>query len=367
MNFSNRNIVMKDRCYEGGYGKVYVRNLFGREDIPIAVKELYPSRNDEEAFQGEVINLIKLNNQRVVRFLGYEDSGQKRKIYMEWLEGKNLDFYLTSEARNLGIRSRVRILSKICKAIQAVHSEGILHRDLKSDNIFICENDGNEIKLIDFGLASCNKDIDEGKANYEGVNIETAPPDCGGKIGILNIAGVVWTLGLLSLDILNSGKWGSAKAIREGGVKTIVWDDVVPKAIRKAVEKCLDNEPEQRYKNVRDFRLDIDEKTPTIDWRIEEEKEDLIIFEGSGAKLDGAIAQEKEFNERHRMYQLKIEGVRTGGKECKVTVSLYYKKYNSSDNFRKIKNATRDYVYNAGLIQKLIIMNVDKLEKELAS
>ena len=60
MNFSNRNIVMKDRCYEGGYGKVYVRNLFGREDIPIAVKELYPSRNDEEAFQVEVINLIKL-------------------------------------------------------------------------------------------------------------------------------------------------------------------------------------------------------------------------------------------------------------------------------------------------------------------
>ena len=141
--------MMKDRCYEGGYGKVYVRNLFGREDIPIAVKELYPSRSDEEVFQEEVINLIKLNNQRVVRFLGYEDSGQKRKIYMEWLEGKTLDCYLTSEARNLGIRSRIRILSKICKAIQAVHSEGILHRDLKSDNIFICENDGNEIKLID--------------------------------------------------------------------------------------------------------------------------------------------------------------------------------------------------------------------------
>ena len=348
----------------GGYGKVYAINLFDG-DTKIAVKELYSHGDDEDMFKTEMINLIKVNNPRVVRFLGYENSDRVRKIHMEWLEGETLEKYLELNGNKLGIRSRLRILSNICKAVQAIHSAHVLHRDLKADNVFVCSGDIDEIKLIDFGLSLYEKEISEGTANLTDFNSETSPPENEGKIAIVDVPGEIWTLGLLSLNILNAKNWGSIRAVKEEGVGTIKWDDTVPLQVRRSVEKCLSHNPRYRYKSVRDFRLDIDCNTPDVDWSVRAIEGDLIILEGVGNEIEGAIASEGEYC----MYRLYFKGIRSCEKGGSTKVFLEYNKdyRNHPEKFRKYPKATKEFAYKKDLIPRMVIKSIQKLKADLKS
>jgi len=81
-------------------------------------------------------------------------------LVMEMLEGRSLEGIITSK-RSLPVADTVHIARQVCEALTHAHTRGVVHRDIKPNNIFLSRNDvGTEVvKLIDFGFASLPSDL----------------------------------------------------------------------------------------------------------------------------------------------------------------------------------------------------------------
>ncbi|MBE6649699.1 MAG: hypothetical protein E7613_00155 [Ruminococcaceae bacterium] len=159
---------------KGGFGVTYLCfNLENGEKV--AIKEYFPdslvSRNTGET----VVNLISEDKREAFeegarKF--YEEAQTVSKFktapnvihvneffyenktayfVMEYLEGIDLKSYIRKNGGSLDASEAVSITSKVVDALSVVHAEGVLHRDIAPDNIFICKN--GDVKLIDFGAA----------------------------------------------------------------------------------------------------------------------------------------------------------------------------------------------------------------------
>jgi serine/threonine-protein kinase len=102
-----------------------------------------------ERFRREEEIGLQLNHPYILKLIAVE---QKSRPYlaMEYLEGQTLGELLKS-VRPLPEPDAVKIASRICEALEYMHSHGVVHRDLKPQNIMLC-NDGS-IRIMDFGIA----------------------------------------------------------------------------------------------------------------------------------------------------------------------------------------------------------------------
>ena len=143
---------------EGGMGQVYLAEHEAIEK-KVAVKVLrreYSEKPDIVArFQQEAVSASRIKHPNV---LDVFDFGQLDNgcffLAMEFLEGNDLADELTRH-RLLDPQRGVRIALQICRALAAAHSRGVVHRDMKPENVFLQHiGDGEEIvKIVDFGIA----------------------------------------------------------------------------------------------------------------------------------------------------------------------------------------------------------------------
>ncbi len=109
--------------------------------------------NYRARFAREARAIAQLHSPNVVRVLDYDVYDGVPFIAMEWLHGEDLEARLLRVGR-LDPRATHRILSQVAHGLAKAHEAGIVHRDLKPGNIFLAEEDGDEIaKLLDFGIA----------------------------------------------------------------------------------------------------------------------------------------------------------------------------------------------------------------------
>lgn len=146
---------------QGGMGAVYLATHLGT-DRYVALKLIVPQfmRNQEfvERFKREARAAGRLRHPNVVDVtdFGFSGEGDNRVAYlvMEYLDGCTLSDVLAEEDR-LPLYWVVDILEQVCGAVQEAHQQGILHRDLKPDNIWLEPNalGGYRVKVLDFGIA----------------------------------------------------------------------------------------------------------------------------------------------------------------------------------------------------------------------
>ena len=146
---------------QGGMGAVYLATHLGTERY-VALKLIAPqfARNEEfvERFKREARAAGRLRHPNVVDVtdFGFSGSGADRVAYlvMEYLDGCTLSDVLAEENR-LPLYWVVDILEQVCAAAHEAHQQGILHRDLKPDNIWLEPNGlgGYRVKVLDFGIA----------------------------------------------------------------------------------------------------------------------------------------------------------------------------------------------------------------------
>ena len=146
---------------QGGMGAVYLAIHLGT-DRPVALKLIAPEfmRNDEfvERFKREARAAGRLRHPNVVDVtdFGFAQVGGERVAYlvMEYLDGCSLGDVLAEESR-LPLDWVVDILEQTCSAVDEAHQQGILHRDLKPDNIWLepTRLGGYRVKVLDFGIA----------------------------------------------------------------------------------------------------------------------------------------------------------------------------------------------------------------------
>ena len=140
----------------GGMGSVW-KARDGRLDIPCAVKfiEGEIAQNPEAVmrFEREAKAAAQLRSPHVVQILDHGMWDGMPYIAMELLEGEDLGKRLIARGR-LTAPEISSVITQVCRALQKAHIAGVIHRDLKPDNIFLCRDDDREIaKVVDFGIA----------------------------------------------------------------------------------------------------------------------------------------------------------------------------------------------------------------------
>jgi eukaryotic-like serine/threonine-protein kinase len=152
-----RNVVLVRLIGAGGMATVWVADDLDRE-CRVAVKFLRPefTRNAEivDRFSSEARAMPHIRSSFVPKV--YERGALADGtpfIVMELLEGVDLDAYLRAHGA-LSLRDTARIVSQIAAALEAAHRIGVVHRDVKVENIFIQGyGESIEAKLFDFGIA----------------------------------------------------------------------------------------------------------------------------------------------------------------------------------------------------------------------
>ncbi|MBS4750956.1 Stk1 family PASTA domain-containing Ser/Thr kinase [Granulicatella sp. zg-ZJ] len=137
----------------GGTATVYLaKDLI--LDRQVAVKILrYDFYNDEKTlkrFQREARAVSELVHENIVELYDVDDDGQNRYLVMEHVDGTDLKQYIR-EHYPLSLVEVVNIMTQVVNAVSVAHHKGIIHRDLKTQNILI-RKDG-VIKITDFGIA----------------------------------------------------------------------------------------------------------------------------------------------------------------------------------------------------------------------
>src|SRR6478735_8777073 len=143
---------------EGGFGTVYeaVHPLLKRR---AAVKVLHRiAGSDSDAvlrFVAEARAVNQIRNRHIIDIFSFGKLNDGRHFYvMDLLEGEPLDRYLSREGR-CSVENVVQLLRPIAEALDAAHAAGVVHRDLKPQNIYLIWDATGETvpKLLDFGMA----------------------------------------------------------------------------------------------------------------------------------------------------------------------------------------------------------------------
>ncbi len=143
---------------EGGMGRVYEARHLRLKDRRFAVKVLHPEMmRDPEIvtrFQREAESASSISHPNVVDVFDVHRTPDGQPYLVgEFLEGEEVAERLERQGQ-IDIPNAVHITRQVCRALTAAHSRGIVHRDMKPENVFLVNrDDGVHVKVIDFGIS----------------------------------------------------------------------------------------------------------------------------------------------------------------------------------------------------------------------
>lgn len=162
---------------EGGMGCVW-RASHLTLGIDVAVKfidtSLLKFGEIRSRFAQEAMAAARIRSPHVVNILDYgTDTTGRPYIAMELLEGEDLAHRLERE-RTLSVAETAQVITQACRGLSKAHAGGIIHRDMKPENLFLCEEEeGFLLKILDFGVAKAQLTADVGHQTALGAVIGT--------------------------------------------------------------------------------------------------------------------------------------------------------------------------------------------------
>jgi hypothetical protein len=171
---------LEEKIGEGGMGVVYrARHALLRRDT--AVKLLLPDRADAAAiarFEREVRQTCQLTHPNTIQIYDYGHTPDGIFYYaMEFLRGVNLHDLVARFGPQPEGRV-VHILAQVCDSLAEAHALGLIHRDIKPGNIFLCRRRGagDCVKVLDFGLVRDYRAGETEEANHNGERLVEGTP-----------------------------------------------------------------------------------------------------------------------------------------------------------------------------------------------
>lgn len=137
---------------KGSFGTVYRGYWHG----PVAVKTLNvinPSPDQIQAFKNEVALLRKTRHVNILLFMGCVSWRKILAIITQWCEGSSLHKHIHVNESKFELLNTIEIARQTSQGMDYLHAKNIIHRDLKSNNIFL-HDDNFTVKIGDFGLAT---------------------------------------------------------------------------------------------------------------------------------------------------------------------------------------------------------------------
>ncbi len=250
---------------EGGMGAVYKAQ--DRElDRPVALKlirtEMASNPSILARFKQELLLSRQVTHKNVVRIYDLGDADGVKFITMEFVEGRDLRA-LIHERKKFSPEEAVEVIQQVCQALEAAHSVGVIHRDLKPQNI-MRENTGR-ILVMDFGLA---RTIEGDGMTQVGALVGTmeymSPEQALAKD--LDQRSDLFTAGLILYELLtgkmpfraDSALASLIKRTQERAVPVSDLDATIPGALSGVVSKCLERDPNLRYQSATEMLRDLE-------------------------------------------------------------------------------------------------------------
>ncbi len=250
---------------EGGMGAVY--KVRDRElDRFVALKLIRPELAASPAilarFKQELLLAHQVTHKNVIRIYDLSEADGVRFITMEYIEGVDLRRLLLDRGK-IPPTEAVEIIRPVCFALYAAHTVGVIHRDLKPQNIM--QDQQGRILVMDFGLA---RSIESEGMTQTGALVGTmeymSPEQAMG--GDLDQRSDIFALGLIFFELL-TGKMpykadtalaSLLKRNQERAIPAVDLDPAIPKGMSDIVSKCLERDLNQRYQNVQEILNDLD-------------------------------------------------------------------------------------------------------------
>ena len=245
---------------QGGMGAVYKAR--DRElDRMVALKVIRPELAGDsdilQRFKQELILARKITHRNVIRIFDLGDANGIKFITMEFIEGRDLKSLLVEKGK-LPPEQAVEIVQQVCLALEAAHGEGVVHRDLKPQNIMV-DKDGRA-SVMDFGIA---RSLDFGGMTQTGALMGTpeymSPEQVRGEH--VDARSDLFTLGIILQEIL-TGKLpfqaetamaSMYKRTRERALSVHHLDTSVPQQLADIVGRCLELDPKERFQTAREI------------------------------------------------------------------------------------------------------------------
>ncbi len=255
---------------QGGMGAVY--KVYDRElDRVVALKTIRPelAGNPEilRRFKQELILARQVAHRNIVRLYDISDGSGVKFITMEYVDGEDFRSILLREGR-LSPEQAVQVIRQICLALEAAHSEGVVHRDLKPQNIM--RDKQGRIVVMDFGLARA---LESGGMTQTGVLIGTmeymAPEQAKG--GVVGPTSDIYAAGLVFYELLTgrmpyeaeSALASLMKRAQQRAVPASDHDKSIPRHLSAIVGRCIEPDPRQRYQSAVELLHDLEVFQPS--------------------------------------------------------------------------------------------------------
>ena len=148
-----------EKLGEGGMGVVYLaEDIKLKRNVAIKFLPRHIAANIEERkrFEVEAQAAASLNHPNIATIHAIESSddpqgGRQSFLVMEFVEGNTIKKLIEQDAKSFTIKKIIEIAIQVCEGLEAAHEKGIVHRDIKSDNIMLTPK--GKVKIMDFGLA----------------------------------------------------------------------------------------------------------------------------------------------------------------------------------------------------------------------
>ncbi len=257
---------------KGGMGVVYraVDELLCR---PAALKVLPPCSEDDaerrRRFLREARAAASVNHPNIATIYEVGESNGKSFIAMELVEGKSLGRRI-SEGR-LPIDEALNVGAQILRGLQKAHVAGLVHRDLKPDNVMI--NDDGTVKVLDFGLAKPAEVAEPiGEADTAltddgrlvGTPYYMSPEQARGKV--VDKRSDLFSFGIVLYEMI-TGKRPFTGGTPSDIVSSVLRDDPaalssiradVPPEVERIVERCLQKDPQKRHPDAKSVLTEVE-------------------------------------------------------------------------------------------------------------
>ncbi len=255
---------------QGGMGAVY-KARDTELDRLVAIKLIRPdlASNPEilRRFKQELILAREVTHRNVIRIFDLGQSRGLKFITMEFVEGRDLRALLRERGK-LPPEEAVRIISQVCRALESAHAAGVVHRDLKPQNIMLDAKD--RVYVMDFGIAHSLETPGMTQTGALMGTPEYMSPEQAKGIKV-DARSDLFALGIILYELLTGVSPYKAdnalamllKRTQERPQPPAELDPTIPKPISDVVMKCLEIDRDQRFANAREILEDLGLEMPT--------------------------------------------------------------------------------------------------------